>query len=60
MNNLYKDLYNQAVALCIEQGSNEAWLWEKKYAELIVKECISVSPSGDANYNISEHFGMEE
>ena len=56
MNNLYK----QSITLCIKQGSNEAWAWEKKYAELIVKECMKVSCSGDANYFIAEHFGLED
>jgi hypothetical protein len=59
MNNLYKDLYSKAVEWCVSQGSDEAWSWEKKYAELIVEECISVSPSGDANCNIREHFGLD-
>ena len=60
MNNLYKDLYKQSITLCIKQGSNEDWAWEKKYAELIVRECMKVSCSGDANYFIAEHFGMED
>lgn len=60
MNDLYKDLYYQAVEWCVSQGSDEAWAWEKKYAELIVKECMRVSCNSNASYFIAEHFGLDE
>lgn len=60
MNNIYKDLYTQAVNWCVTQRCNEAWLWEKKYAELIIKECMKVSCNGDANSYIAEHFGLDK
>ena len=54
-------------------GLNE--LWQEKFAELIVRECVSqmewqkISPKGEGAYNsaldlaqrnIKEHFGVEE
>jgi len=34
-----EELYNIAVAKCNE---NEAWLWERHFAEAIIAECISL------------------
>lgn len=49
MNNLHKELYSKAVDACISEANRQgltheeglAWLWEKKYAELIVQECVN-------------------
>lgn len=44
---LISKLYEQAVDHCVELGPNEdgtnrAWVWEEKFAELVVRECASV------------------
>lgn len=49
---LISKLYTQAVDHCVEQGpnsdgTNKAWLWEEKFAELIINECISTFASYD-------------
>lgn len=66
MNDLYKALYIQAVDSCVEEcskdGINHAWLWERKYAELIVRECLEqcqISLDDFSYCRIAEHFGME-
>lgn len=42
---LISRLYQESVDYCVEQGLNEdgtnkAWVWEEKFVELIVQECI--------------------
>jgi hypothetical protein len=44
---LISKLYAKAVDYCVEQGpnpdgTNKAWLWEEKFAELIVQECVAL------------------
>jgi hypothetical protein len=73
MNQRIKELYKQAMEQHV--SNNMAWeeLNPEKFAELIVKECVSVFWSEDCNtsdlaleeYNrnskkIKEHFGVEE
>lgn len=33
---------------------------KEKFAELIIRECISVCNDGDSQYFISAHFGLKE
>lgn len=57
MNDKYQDLYDQAIQQCIESGDRDPWVWERKFAELIIRECLKFC-DGDTNCYISEHFGM--
>lgn len=41
MNNRYKELARQATDYCCDRAESQAWLWEEKFAELIIKECIN-------------------
>lgn len=63
MNNLYKELYIKAADFCIKECTkdevNQAWIWERKYAELIVKECLACL-HWDERENILKRFGMED
>lgn len=43
---LISKLYTDAVEYCVEQGpnpdgTNKAWIWEEKFAELIVQQCLA-------------------
>lgn len=42
MNDNYKELAQMASAWCerYAEGAPVAWEWEKKFAELVVRECI--------------------
>lgn len=76
---LISKLYHEAVDYCVNQGpnpdgTNRAWVWEEKFAELIVRECVSMHTKniivgGDTTYNrgrrelvegIMEYFGVED
>lgn len=64
-------LYQEAVDACVAAGINEAWLWEQKFADLVVKEaaiiCERVYPEGSPLHLVSlgfgqlirEHFGVK-
>lgn len=57
-------IYNQSVKLCIAQGDMSAWSWEKKFAELIVQECLmeiwyDATPK-QISANIRNKFGIKE
>jgi hypothetical protein len=66
---LLTKLYNEAVEHCVSlgpnpDGTNRAWVWEEKFAELIIRECINVHIDdygidiiGDV---LMEHFGVKE
>jgi hypothetical protein len=66
MNKRLAELADQATEYCKTQPREIAgWMWEKKFAELIVKECAKVA---DDNFNkgfcpvgdyIKQHFGVE-
>jgi hypothetical protein len=60
MNNKYKSLNYQATDICIEKGFQGAWTWEKTYAELIIKECLSQMSDYLEKERVKKHFGMEE
>ena len=53
MNNVYKELGAQATEYCQARGENTAWLWEEKFAELVVRECLKhtsyILGSGDSD-----------
>jgi len=59
-------LYFKAEELCDAEGRNEAWLFERKFAELIIEECgMALRPMlrdqisrGQAHDLIKEHFGI--
>lgn len=67
---LISKLYTQAVDFCVEQGptpdgTNKAWVWEEKFAELIVKECAWIADHtvdrGDVpSFQIKKYFGVTE
>lgn len=69
---LLTKLYTESVDYCVaqgpnEDGSNRAWIWEEKFAELIVQECeVALQPilrdmisRGKAVELIREHFGVK-
>ena len=58
MNDKFKELASLATEYCIEKGVNDAWIWEQKYAELIIRECMDQCNDGDSTYFISQRFGV--
>ena len=70
MNNRYKELALQATNYCASRGafdadfSGDAWLWEEKFAELIIQDCIKCSIVNnpdvhiDISHLIKSHFGI--
>lgn len=59
MNDKYKSLNYQATDICIEQYIQGAWAWEKTYAELIIKECLTQMQDYIDKQRVLKHFGME-
>lgn len=67
MNNLYKDLYQKSVDICVSEANRQgltheeglAWLWERKYAELVVLECVNQMSDYLDKQRVLKHFGME-
>ena len=57
MNDKYKEIYNWAAELCHE---GTAWEWEKRYAELIVQECLNQMSDYLDKQRVLKHFGMEK
>lgn len=41
--NKLRELANRATQYCIDMEVNSAWVWEEKFAELIVKECAEAA-----------------
>jgi len=37
---LIAKLFREAFDYCIGEGCNDPWLWEDKFVELVVKECL--------------------
>jgi hypothetical protein len=72
MNKLIRDIAIQTDAWCDKNGSVKAAEWEEKFAELILKECMDICDSTQAQYGqytftattvknrIKERFGVEE
>jgi len=65
MNDEYKHIAVEATKWCEEhaQGTPVAWEWEKKYAELIIKQCTDICTmcQDDVAYDeIKEYFGVTE
>jgi hypothetical protein len=60
MNGLYQDLYYQASMQCFFEGESDAWTWEKRYAELIVKECLSQMSDHLDKQRVIKHFELED
>lgn len=46
MSELYKKVAHEAFEVCCDLKSNEAWVWEKVYADLLIKECIRIIKYG--------------
>ena len=42
MNERIKTLAYQADKECVAAGLNHAWEWEKRFAELIIKDCLEI------------------
>lgn len=69
MSEIYKKLAKQATTYCIHLGESLPWVWEEKFAELVVKECLKVATDYEYNedadpqyeivYRIKEHFGVK-
>lgn len=65
---MIRGLYIAATNYCEQEGRNEAWLFENKFAELIVKECAAVARNASNDLTnmmpvdvmIAQHFGLEE
>lgn len=63
---MIEGLYFAAVEYCEIEARNEAWLFEHKFAELIIKECAAVADkhwlesSHPPGISIKEHFGVQE
>jgi len=45
MNDTYKRLANEAADYCSEQADGSAWTWERKFAELLIEDCLKVLES---------------
>lgn len=67
---LYQEAVNYSVNLGPNpDGTNRAWVWEEKFVDLIVKECVSVGCTAFLNDNstapifpakqICQHFGVK-
>jgi hypothetical protein len=61
---LISKLYAKAVDYCVEQGpnpdgTNKAWLWEEKFAELIVQECAELVQGCLGDFEVSEGEWIE-
>ena len=41
--NKLRELANKATQYCIDSEVNSAWVWEEKFAELIVRECAEAA-----------------
>lgn len=54
-----QELYMIATRQCEEIGRNEAWLFELKFAELIIRECLNFCDDHSED-KIRKHFGVEE
>lgn len=52
MNKRIKELAAEATSWYTEraQGAPVAWEWEEKFAELIVRECMTICKETQANY----------
>ena len=59
MNDLYQDIYYEAHNRCFTESNSDAWTWEKRYAELIVRECLEQVSDFLDKQRIIKHFGLE-
>ena len=63
MNDLYKKLAGQSADEC---ELSIAWEWERKYAELIINQCVAIVDSFDScgtahiSYAIQKEFGTRD
>ena len=65
MNNVYKRLAQEATEYCKNLDNGIPWIWEEKYAQLIMEECITVMVTHDYHgtwlgEQIKEHFGVKD
>ena len=61
MNNRFAEIWQQAEALTLEEDEAEAVVgFMRRYAELIVKECIHIAENhpADAAAKIAERYGL--
>lgn len=54
--NIYQKLYIVAKERCIAIGKNEAWIFEKEYANAVIDECIKVINDPKLEIKLREHF----
>lgn len=55
---LYKEAEKSVVFLSNSEESKKKII-QRKFAELIVRECIAQCNDGDSRYFIATHFGVE-
>lgn len=68
MSNIYKELYSKAVDACVHEANRQgltheegfAWQWERKYVELIIKDCVNQMSDYLDKQRVLKHFGMIE
>ena len=60
-------IYHEAAASCVKEGKSIAWIFEEKFAELIVKKCADIAAVNQAEHTdwdiaeiILEYFGIKE
>ncbi len=54
--NIYQRLYDVAKEKCIANSKNEAWIFEKQYANSVVEECIKVIDDPKLELKLRDHF----
>lgn len=57
-----RDLAQEATRFCINEAANKAWIWEDKFAELIIRRCAEVAdenPYEDVGNYILKYFGLQ-
>lgn len=52
-------MYNIANERSIDIGKNEAWVFEKEYANAVVEECIKVINDPKSELKLRDHFSDE-
>ena len=45
-------IYHEAAALCVKEGKSIAWIFEDKFAELIVKKCADIAAVNTDRENV--------
>ena len=59
MNNLHRELIVKTVKILTEESRYEDYAFEDRYAELIIKECLSNMSDHLDKQRVLKHFGLE-